>query len=143
MRRLALALCVALLALAAMPAGAEIFRCTSPAGSVTYQQDPCDASERATKIDVPASYPAPDSAERQRLFAREAALDQRLEAERERWSREAIAHAMQPTPQPAPEVSAGPEILWFGAPTRFPHHRPHRPHPFAHHGAMRGGPPHG
>jgi len=143
MQRAALATCTALLALAATPACAEIFRCTSPAGSVTYQQDPCGASENAARIDVPASYPAPDSAERQRLFAREAALDQRLEAERERWSREAIAHAMQPAPAPEPEPVAGSGILWFGTPLRFPHHRPHRPHPFAHHGPMRGGPPHG
>ncbi len=122
----------ALLALAVCPVQAEIFRCTSPAGAVSYQQTECAASETARKIDVPSAYPAADPAERDRLFAREAALDRRLEAERDRWNREAIAHAMQPAPAPQPEATDVPTIVWAAPPIAF-----HR-HAFAHRGAVRG-----
>lgn len=81
----------ALAAALATPAGAEIFRCTSPDGAVSYQQAACPASSAARVVDVPSSYPNADPAQRQQLFAREAALDRRLEAQRERESREAIA----------------------------------------------------
>jgi len=142
MQRAVVATLAAFLSLALHPARAEIFRCTSPAGAVTYQQDPCDAMERGKKIDVPASYPTPDSAERERLLAREAALDRRLEAERDRWNREALAQAMQPAPAPAPEASDVPEVVWVGAPIGFHHHPFHRPHPFARRGATPRGPVH-
>ncbi|HUI98655.1 MAG TPA: DUF4124 domain-containing protein [Usitatibacter sp.] len=130
MERAALATLAALLALAAYPAQAQIYRCTSPSGDVTYQQDPCAARESTKVVDVPASYPAVDSAERDRLFAREAALDQRLEAERERWSRETIAQAMQPAPMPAADEV--PDVVWAGVPVGF-----HRWHPRR--AGMRGG----
>jgi hypothetical protein len=130
MLRTPLAILVLALALAPFPARPEIFRCTSAGGAVTYQQDPCDAHANARVIDVPDAYPAANSAERERLFAREAALDRRLEAARERWSREAIAQAMQPAP--APEASAPPEVVWIAPPFAFPRH------PFPHRRAMHG-----
>jgi len=136
MHRSAFAAFAAPLVFAACAAHAEIFRCTSGSGAVTYQQDPCGASESARKVDVPSSYPAADITARERLFAREAALEQRLEAERERRSRETIAHVMQPEPVPAPEVSEGPEIIWLGAPVRL-HRHPFRS--FLRRGGLRGG----
>lgn len=127
--------CAALLLGAAVtPARAAIYRCTSPDGSVTYQQLPCAAHEQARALDVPETYPAADSTERERLFAREAALDRRLEAERERESREAMARAAAEAAaaaaQPAP--AAEPQLSWFLPP--FVAHR----HGFARHR----GPPH-
>jgi hypothetical protein len=110
------------LAAAALPAAAEIYRCTSKGGAVTYQQIPCAASERATVLDLPGSYPAADPQERQRLFEREAALDRRLEAQRERDSREAVARAMQPPPQIIP---AQPQLIW--ALPRIPFFHRHGP----------------
>ncbi len=109
------------LALSALPATAEIYRCTAKSGAVTYQQIPCPASESVTVLDLPATFPAADPQERQRLFEREAALDRRLEAQRERDNREAVARAMQPPPpQVVPEE---PQLIW--ALPRFPffHHR--------------------
>jgi hypothetical protein len=115
------------LALCALPATAEIYRCTAKGGAVTYQQIPCPGSENGTVLDVPASYPAADAQERERLFQREAALDRRLEAERERLSRESIARALQP-PLPPTVEPAEPQVIWpiaplFRAHRTFPHPR--------------------
>ena len=70
------------------PAAAEIVRCAGVDGRVTYQQIPCESGSEA-RVGIPNNYPAPNSAERDRLLAREAALDRRLEAERERWQQDA------------------------------------------------------
>jgi hypothetical protein len=115
---------LAVLAFCALPAAAEIYRCTAKGGAVTYQQFPCSASEGVTVLDLPASFPPVDGEARQRLFEREAALDRRLEAQRERDTREAVARAMQPPPpQIIPEE---PQLIW--ALPRFPfHHRGHTP----------------
>ncbi|HEY5676097.1 MAG TPA: DUF4124 domain-containing protein [Myxococcales bacterium] len=79
-----------LLLAAAMPAGAEIFRCTA-GGAVTYQELPCAASASEVKVALPQSFPEVNTVERERLLAKEAAMYARLEAERERLSREKIA----------------------------------------------------
>ena len=121
-------LCLALfsgLALVASDVRAEIFRCTSRAGAVTYQELPCAEGERLRVVDVPASYPSADPAERERLFRREAELDRRLEARRERETRESIARLSQPVVQPAP--AAEPQVVLlvpaFGRmPRRAPGH---------------------
>ncbi|HXZ48576.1 MAG TPA: DUF4124 domain-containing protein [Usitatibacter sp.] len=114
------------LAAGAGPASAEVFRCTAPDGSVSYQQLPCPAKESSRALDIPSSFPAPDVQERARLFEREAALDRRLEAWRERVSREEIARAMQPPAPPAAQPEESP-LLW-GLP--FPiYGRPGPPRP--------------
>lgn len=116
---------LALLAFCAPPAAAEIYRCTAKGGTVTYQQFPCSASEGVTVLDLPASFPPVDGEARQRLFEREAALDRRLEAQRERDTREAVARAMQP---PAPQIIVPEEPQFIWALPRFPfHHRAHTP----------------
>lgn len=92
-------------------AHADVFRCTSPAGAVTYQEVPCAADQAVKIVDVPERYPAANVAERDRLFQREAALDRRLEAERERESREAIARMSRPAPVAAQE--AEPQVALF------------------------------
>ncbi|HSN21033.1 MAG TPA: DUF4124 domain-containing protein [Usitatibacter sp.] len=116
MSRAVLAICAPLLAAAfASSAHAEIFRCTSPAGGVTYQQSPCSAREAAKRLDIPDAFPAVDTGERERLLAREAALDRRLEAQRERESREAMARAAQ-APAAPPQAAPEPAIAWMLAP---------------------------
>ena len=104
---------------------AEVFRCTSAAGAVTYQEIPCAAGESLGIVDVPESYPAANVAERDRLFQREAALDQRLEAERERRSRETIARISQPAPAEA--QAPEPQVVLF-VPPQARHLRPSRIH---------------
>ena len=60
----------------ALPAAAQVYRCVVPGGSVTYQQQPCEAAAEGGAVAIPASFP--DHTEpRARLAAREAASDAR------------------------------------------------------------------
>ena len=61
----------------ALPAHAEIFRCTAD-GVVTYQEIPCPASATGGATLIPETYPEINRVERDRLLTREAALDERL-----------------------------------------------------------------
>lgn len=84
-------LLAALLLGAATGAGAtEIFRCKSPGGSVTYQQQPCGPAADGGAVSIPVTYPD-HVAERDRLAAREAAMDARLLKRLEIESAERIA----------------------------------------------------
>src|SRR5215475_3026491 len=89
----------------------------------------CPAGDNVRTLDVPAQFPQVNSAAREILFAREAELYRRLEAQRERDSRESVARAMQPPEQPIPvaDESVGYPI-WIGPPLfqRNPH-QPKRP----------------
>jgi hypothetical protein len=141
----ALPLLGAALLASALAAHAQIYRCTSPAGAVTYQQSPCALREDAKRLDIPESFPAVDADRRARLLAREAQLDRRLEAQRERESREAMARAAaEPPAPPAREAAPEPQIAWM-LPPALPAHRGfgmrlHRPHSHAPRpGGMRGG----
>jgi uncharacterized protein DUF4124 len=72
----------------ALDAGASpIYRCSDAQG-VGYQQLPCAPGAVGDALAIAESYPQPDTAARERLLQREAALDRRLEAQRERLSRE-------------------------------------------------------
>jgi hypothetical protein len=75
--------------LAASTASAEIFRCQSREGT-TYQQIPCPDGAIADTVGIPVSYPD-YTAERERLAAREAAMDARLLRRLEIESAERIA----------------------------------------------------
>jgi hypothetical protein len=86
-------LLLAVVALSPPIAGAEIFRCVAPGGGVTYQEISCGDSHAESRPAIPSEYPPVNEAERGRLFAREAALDNRLEARRERETREQLARA--------------------------------------------------
>ena len=87
-------LSLALLAMA-LPLGAEadIVRCAGPDGRVTYQEVPCSEASAEHKTAIRSEYPPPNQAERDRILAREAALDRRLEAERDRWQQDAALRA--------------------------------------------------
>jgi hypothetical protein len=62
----------------------DIVRCKDAGGAVTYQPAPCPDRTEQSRPQIPASYPEPNRAESQRIFEREAALDRRLEARRDR-----------------------------------------------------------
>jgi len=85
-------------------AAQAIYRCTSKAGGITYQEIPCPDGNAERVTDIPADYPEINREARDRLFQREAALDARklkqeemdtaLRIAREdRWAREAEANA--------------------------------------------------
>ena len=89
---------LAILAIAMLPAPAAasaIFRCTSPAGEVTYQEIPCPASATGGATPIRDAYPEINHAERNRLLQREAALDARLLKKQEMESIERIAMGEQ------------------------------------------------
>jgi hypothetical protein len=58
-------------------AGAEIYRCVA-GSSVSYQEFPCPAEAGAATMAIGDNFPAVNMLERDRLLAREAAMDARL-----------------------------------------------------------------
>ena len=71
------------LAAGAVSAG-DIVRCKSGDGRVTYQPAPCPDRTEESPTRIATAYPEPNRSESQRIFEREAALDKRLEARRDR-----------------------------------------------------------
>jgi Domain of unknown function (DUF4124) len=130
----------ALLLLAANAnASTEIFRCTAPDGSVTYQQVPCPTAASGGAVDIPSSFPEANALERERLFQREAALDARLlkraeidAAERiareDRLAREREAQAERDRVQNAQNA---PAYVVVARSLRMQRHPPRRPWPIA------------
>ncbi|HUQ27347.1 MAG TPA: DUF4124 domain-containing protein [Usitatibacter sp.] len=82
---------VAALFALALPAHAEIFRCTAASGSVTYQEIPCPSSGFGGATGIPDVYPEINRLERDRLLQREAALQARMLKRAEIDSAERIA----------------------------------------------------
>ena len=79
------AILVVATALVSLPGVAnDIVRCKDASGAITYQPAPCPDRTEESRPQIPASYPEPNKAESQRIFEREAALDKRLEARRDR-----------------------------------------------------------
>ncbi len=94
MRPHAIPLAALLMFAATEASAAEIFRCSTPSGSIAYQQFPCAPDNDAGTLDVPSAYPDVDVAARERLLQRAAAADQRLEAQRDRLSREEMTRVV-------------------------------------------------
>jgi hypothetical protein len=126
--KLLIAITVAgLAASACLDAGAaEIFRCSTPSGSIAYQQFPCAPNNDAGKVDVPSAYPDVDVAARDRLFQREAGVDQRLEAQRDRLSREEmtrmVARAQVAAAEAAAAITQPAGAIFITRATRYRHH---------------------
>ena len=82
---LRIAVAIAAAALAAQGVGAQdIVRCKDARGAVTYQPAPCPDRTEESRPRIASDFPEPNKAETQRIFEREAALDKRLEARRDR-----------------------------------------------------------
>ena len=73
-----------MLAAGTAAAASEIVRCKVPGGAVAYQHGPCPDRAEESNPRIATAYPEPNKAESQRIFEREAALDKRLEARRDR-----------------------------------------------------------
>ena len=79
------AVAIAAATLAAQGVGAQdIVRCKDARGAVTYQPAPCPDRTEESRPRIASDFPEPNKAETQRIFEREAALDKRLEARRDR-----------------------------------------------------------
>ena len=115
------------------PAAAQIYRCTGPSGAVAYQEVPCEAgaNERPVKVQ---EFPPVNSAERDRLMERDAALDARLlkraeidaaerMAKEARWAKEAELEAERQRAKN--EAQYYPAYPVYGGPVRpRPFYRP-------------------
>ena len=136
-----------LLALVLVPAvsQAQVYRCTASGGAVTYQETPCPESAPGGTMNIPSQYPEVNQAERNRLMAREAALDARMlerekieSAERvaraELAAREREAQAAREAALAAQQQSYAPVWGYWGG-YRPPHVIHHR------HYQVRSGPP--
>jgi hypothetical protein len=124
-------------------AHAAVFRCTADDGRVTYQDTACAPTDEAVATGIPTQYPPVNDAERARILEREAELERRLEARRERAAREAAVRIATAPPEPAPPP---PEPVLDAYPLFVPYylppHRPHRPHgPRGHRSHRDDGPP--
>ena len=136
---LRLALAITAATLAVQGAGAEdIVRCKDARGAVTYQPAPCPDRSEESRPRIATAYPEPNKAESQRIFEREAALDRRLEARRDRElveqqmrearaereaERERLALLAAQAQQPQYAIAYGAPRGWYG-PVRPAHHLP-------------------
>jgi AraC-like DNA-binding protein len=84
-----------------------VHRCFTANLGVSYQEAPCEPGNDAGELDL-SNFPEVNAAARDRLLQREAALDRRLEAERERLSREAMTRIAARAQFAAAEASAAP-----------------------------------
>jgi hypothetical protein len=118
----------AFFAFAAVDAAAAMYRCVTPGGGVSYQELPCAREDAGGPVNVPSEFPEINAEGRARLLQREADMYRRLEAERERLSREEMtrisARAQVAAAQASAPVAADPPIYYAPAwPMAFP--RPH------------------
>jgi pyocin large subunit-like protein len=125
---------IAVLLLALDAGAANIYRCTTAKG-VAYQEQPCEAEAREASVGV-GEFPPANTAERNRLLEREAALDARMikraeldTAERiakeARWAREAELEAERQRAKAAESQYYYLVVPAYGRPVRsHPAYRP-------------------
>jgi hypothetical protein len=86
-------LALGLLMMSLPSAAAGIYRCTSPAGGVTYQETACEGAASGGPAGIPTSFPEVNTAEHDRLLRQVAQLEDRELRRYEIDSRERIAQA--------------------------------------------------
>jgi len=130
MAAMARLIAIAFAMLATSSLAGPVYRCAS-AGSVSFQQVPCASAAEERALELP-EYPPANLMERDRLLAREAALDARLlrraeidaqerMAREARWARQAEAEAER---ERARTMEAGYFYPAYPvAPLRVTHHR--------------------
>jgi len=69
-----------LLLLASLAGAQEVYRCTSPGGSVTYQQSPCPKASEERKVDATPANTDFDLSQREKLLKQGEEAGKRLEA---------------------------------------------------------------
>ena len=91
MRRLRLLLPFVALA-SAIPASAQIFKCTDAGGNVTYQNAPCPKGEKADRIEVFDNTWTADRSEKEAEWRRRAAEHRVVTGMPDHWVREALGN---------------------------------------------------
>src|SRR5271154_293081 len=79
-----------LLALTALPAGAQIFKCTDTMGNVVYQNAPCPKDTKAGKVEIFDNTWTADRAEKDAAWQRHAMAHEVVAGMPLRWVREAL-----------------------------------------------------
>jgi len=79
-----------LLTLAAIPAGAQIFKCTDTMGNVVYQNAPCPKDTKAGKVEIFDNSWTADRAEKDAAWQRHAMAHEVVAGMPLRWVREAL-----------------------------------------------------
>ena len=115
---------------------ARVFRCTSAGGSVTFQEQPCNAAAEERVQDIP-EYPPANAAERDRLLQREAALDARLLKRAQIDSNERIAREARRSLELEAERARAAEPIYVGPVYGAGYLPAYRPRPQQH---LRNGP---
>lgn len=114
--RLQVAACVlALVALVAVPAGAQIFKCTDNVGSVVYQNETCPKNTNATRVDIFDNSWTADRAEKDAAWQRQATAHRVVAGMPLHWVREALG---EPT-EVSNTATAGADAVWlYNSPDR-------------------------
>jgi hypothetical protein len=84
-----------LLTLAAIPAGAQIFKCTDTMGNVVYQNAPCPKDTKAGKVEIFDNSWTADRAEKDAAWQRHAMAHEVVAGMPLRWVREALGEPEQ------------------------------------------------
>src|SRR5215831_5392717 len=90
LRRIACTLACTAPALAALPATADIFKCTDSAGNVTYQNEKCPTGTKAGRVDIFDNNWTANRSEREAEWQRNAADHRVLAGMPAKWVREAL-----------------------------------------------------
>ena len=81
---------LSLLALAAIPAGAQIFKCTDNAGNVVYQNETCPKNTKANRVDIFDNSWTADRTEKDAAWQRHATAHRVVAGMPSHWVREAL-----------------------------------------------------
>jgi len=91
-----LAACVlSLVALVAIPAGAQIFKCSDNAGNVVYQNETCPKNTKATRVDIFDNSWTADRTEKDAAWQRQATAHRVVAGMPLHWVREALGEPIE------------------------------------------------
>jgi hypothetical protein len=83
------------MALVAIPAGAQIVKCSDNAGNVVYQNETCPKNTKATRVDIFDNSWTADRAEKDAAWQREATAHRVVAGMPLRWVREALGEPIE------------------------------------------------
>src|SRR5208283_964980 len=104
-----------LLALAALPAAAQIFKCTDTMGNVVYQNAQCPKNTKAGRVEIFDNSWTADRAEKDAAWQRQAAEHRIVAGMPVRWVREALG---EPTEVRRTETAGADEVWLYNLPGR-------------------------
>jgi hypothetical protein len=98
-----------LMALVAIPAGAQILKCTDNAGNVVYQNETCPKNSKADRVDIFDNSWTADRAEKDAAWQREATAHRVVAGMPLQWVREALGEPVEVRST----ATAGADEVWL------------------------------